>query len=252
MTGIYAYSSLRSWESLLINNNASNVFNLSASEIYSKNTSLKLTDIVIDDLDSENITVTLTLNNSAAGRLSMATTSAVTSSYYNVSPDIWIASGALDDVAGVTFTPASNFRGSFTTNTSISDGPPGPLLGSKDFTVILASTTGNDTLTGSGFSNDTVTYASATSLVTVSLLTTTQHNTVGPGLDTLTGVENLIGSAFNDNLIGNTTYNVLDGKDGNDTLKGWSGAGAMNGELGNDTYFVADVGDKVTERLRRY
>lgn len=176
----------------------------------------------------------------------------VTSSY-NASTGIWIASGALDDVntllAGVTFIPASNFSGSFTINTSISDGSSDPLLGSKDFTVMLASTLGNDTLTGSAFNNDTVTYASATSSVTISLLTTTQQNTVGAGLDTLIGVENLIGSAFNDNLTGNTTYNVLDGKGGNDTLRGWSGADTMIGGLGNDIYFVENVKDVVTEKL---
>lgn len=67
---------------------------------------------------------------------------------------------------------------------------------------LLVSTAGNDVLAGT-VSNDTVTYAFATAPVTVSLATTTQQNTLGAGLDTLTNINNLIGSNFNDTLTGN-------------------------------------------------
>ncbi|MEI2767244.1 MAG: FG-GAP-like repeat-containing protein [Nitrosomonas sp.] len=115
--------------------------------------------------------------------------------------------------------------------------------------LLLVSTAGNNTLTGTPSNNDTATYAAATKSVTVSLLVNTQQNTIGAGLDTLISIENLTGSAFNDRLTGNTLNNVLDGKAGNDTLRGWSGADTMIGGLGNDTYFVENAKDIVTEKL---
>ena len=98
---------------------------------------------------------------------------------------------------------------------------------------------GNDVLAG-GVGIDTVSYASATAGVTVSLVPTTQQNTVGAGLDTLNGFENITGSAFADSLTGSNGDNVLDGGAGNDTLIGG---------LGNDTYIVDAAGDVVTEAL---
>ena len=136
------------------------------------------------------------------------------------------------------------------------DGDFDSFAGNEDGTVsffinnsgeLLASTAGNDRLTGTSSNNDTVTYASATTSVNVSLNITTQQDTVGAGLDTLTSIENLVGGSFNDNLIGNTANNILRGGDGNDTLRGWSGADNMLGEGGDDTYFVENVGDIVRE-----
>ncbi|MXS77972.1 hypothetical protein ABF87_08365, partial [Nitrosomonas sp. JL21] len=99
--------------------------------------------------------------------------------------------------------------------------------------LLVASTAGNNVLTGTPAPNDTATYASAGSGVSVSLLITTQQNTVGAGLDTLTNIENLIGSKFNDDLTGDTKSNTLTGGAGNDTLRGWNGADIMNGGAGN-------------------
>ncbi|TXI18293.1 MAG: hypothetical protein E6Q62_07060 [Nitrosomonas sp.] len=113
--------------------------------------------------------------------------------------------------------------------------------------LLLANTLGNDILTGTPSSNDTLTYASATGPVTVSLNITTQQNTVNAGLDTIIQVENLIGSNFADNLTGNSANNILEGRGGNDTLTGWSGADTMIGGSGNDTYFVENSKDVVTE-----
>ncbi len=115
--------------------------------------------------------------------------------------------------------------------------------------LLVASTSQNDTLLGTLSDNDTATYATATSKVTVSLLTTIQQNTIGAGLDTLTSIENIIGSNYDDSLTGDSLINVLDGKSGNDILRGWSGTDTMIGGLGNDTYFVENAGDVVTEKL---
>ncbi len=251
MTGIYSYASISPWGDLYINNTAPNVTNLTLPENYTRNTPLNLKDIVISDADSASVTASLTLSNVAAGKLSTATSGAVTSSYNTVSGE-WKASGAIANVnallAGVVFTPAGNFSGAFSVNISVSDDAAPALVGSKDFTVMLVSTSGNTVLTGTSSGNNTITYALATAAVTVSLNITTQQNTLGAALDTITAVENLIGSSFADNLTGNSTYNILDGRAGNDVLRGWSGADTMIGGPGNDTMYVENTRDAVIEK----
>ena len=59
--------------------------------------------------------------------------------------------------------------------------------------------------------------------MTVSLAITAAQNTVGAGTDTLTTIENLTGSNFNDTLTGNTPANILNGGVGNDALAGGAG-----------------------------
>ena len=62
-------------------NDAPTATNLSAAETYTEDTPLNLIDIVVSDVDSANVTATLTLSNPAAGSLSTATSGAVTSTY---------------------------------------------------------------------------------------------------------------------------------------------------------------------------
>ena len=116
---------------------------------------------------------------------------------------------------------------------------------------LLVSKPGNDVLTGTPSNNDTVTYASATAPIAVSLAISVQQNTGGAGLDTLINIENLIGSGFNDNLIGNTKNNRLNGGVGNDTLDGGAGSDSMIGGLGNDSFVVNVAGDVITENLNQ-
>ena len=250
VTGTYDYAGSYPWENFFINNHAPNVANLTIAEAFTKDTPLNLTNIAITDPDSDAVTATLTLSDSAAGSLSTATSGTVTSTY-DPATGVWTANGALADVntllADLTFIPAAGFNGAFTINTSISDGVAEPLLGSKSFHPSLVSTPGNDILTGTSSSNDTVTYAFAPAPVTVSLNITTQQDTGGAGLDTLTDIENLIGSDFDDTLTGNAANNILNGGAGSDILRGWSGADTMIGGSGNDSYFAENVGDVVIE-----
>ncbi len=60
---------------------------------------------------------------------------------------------------------------------------------------------GSDTLDG-GAGNDTASYASATAGVELDLTQLEDQLTRGAGVDTLVSIENLIGSTFNDLLIG--------------------------------------------------
>ena len=101
---------------------------------------------------------------------------------------------------------------------------------------VLDGRAGNDTLNGE-LGRDTVTYASDAAAVTVNLATGTATDGTG-GTDTLTGIENVIGSAGNDTITGSFVGNTIDGGAGNDTMTGGNGA---------DTYYVRDAGDVVVE-----
>lgn len=102
---------------------------------------------------------------------------------------------------------------------------------------------GNDTLDGGdgddsldgGNGTDTATYASAGASVVVRLAVSAGQNTGGAGTDTLTAIENLVGSSFDDKLIGDASANGLTGGAGNDRLFGGPGDDTLNGGSDNDT-----------------
>jgi len=81
--------------------------------------------------------------------------------------------------------------------------------------------------------------------VTVNLATTAaQLISVFSGTDTLSGIENVIGSAlFNDTIDGNSAANNLNGLGGDDVIKGWSGNDTIFGGLGNDNLGGGDGDD---------
>ncbi len=99
---------------------------------------------------------------------------------------------------------------------------------------LLFSGIGNDLLDG-GTGIDTASYAHATAGVTVDLGLLTAQNTGGAGADTLTGIENLTGSNFNDTLTGDNNANIINGGLGSDTLIGGDGDDFLIGGLGNNT-----------------
>ncbi|MBJ2154272.1 peroxidase family protein [Variovorax sp. IB41] len=87
---------------------------------------------------------------------------------------------------------------------------------------VLTGNAGNNVLTGGGGS-DTANYATAAAAVTVSLAIAAAQATGGAGSDTLSSIENLVGSAFGDTLTASGTagtgvVNLLSGGAGNDTL----------------------------------
>lgn len=90
---------------------------------------------------------------------------------------------------------------------------------------------GNDSITG-GDGTDTVDYSAAGSAVSANLTT---GSATGEGTDTLSTIENLIGSAYGDTLTGNSSANTFTGNDGNDTIYGNGGADTLYGGSGVDT-----------------
>jgi VCBS repeat-containing protein len=107
---------------------------------------------------------------------------------------------------------------------------------------LLFSGQGNDIVDG-GTGVDTASYAHATAGVTVGLSLPGGQNTLGAGTDTLTGIENLIGSNFNDTLTGDNTNNTINGGLGNDILSGGGGDDLLIGGLGNNTLTGGAGGD---------
>ena len=105
---------------------------------------------------------------------------------------------------------------------------------------------GNDTLDGGDGDGDTASYVGASSGVTVSLAIAAAQNTIGAGVDTLIGIENLTGSALNDILTGDANANILDGGAGNDTLNGGAGDDNLLGGAGNDT-LMGGAGDDIMD-----
>ena len=110
----------------------------------------------------------------------------------------------------------------------------------------------DDTLDGAAGTN-TVSYNNVSAAVTVDLsINGAAQNTGGAGTDTLTGISNLTGSAFDDTLFGSTDTNILRGGGGNDTIlmnSATSGFPQPNnnelyGESGDDTlgYSISGIG----------
>lgn len=121
-------------------NDAPIATNLSAAETYTEDTPLNLTGIVVSDVDSANMTMTLTLSDAAAGSLNTGTAGAVTSTFAG---GIWSASGAISDVntllSGLTYTPSPNYNSNFTIATSVSDGTATPVTGLKNIAGIAVN-----------------------------------------------------------------------------------------------------------------
>jgi Ca2+-binding RTX toxin-like protein len=112
---------------------------------------------------------------------------------------------------------------------------------------VLDGGRGDDLING-GLGNDTASYASQfrfvlpgdpfTNGVRVDLRLTTVQDTLLGGMDELRGIENLVGSRYNDILIGNDKDNVLSGAGGFDVLAGGRGADTLFGGSGGPDYFL--------------
>jgi Ca2+-binding RTX toxin-like protein len=95
---------------------------------------------------------------------------------------------------------------------------------------VITPLAGNDTVDGgSGF--DTVIYTLAASAVTVNLVT---GSATGDGKDSLSNIEQVYGSAFNDWLIGGNPANGVGATDGIEAFRGGAGNDTIDGGGGFD------------------
>ncbi len=139
---------------------------------------------------------------------------------------------ALDGSGGTdTLTGIENAVGSSFSDTIIGGASANVLNGGAG-NDILTGGAGNDTLIG-GADVDTADYSASTASVIVNLDTGTATDGLG-GTDTLSGIENVIGTAFDDVLTGDAEANVLTGGAGNDVLAGGAGNDTLNGGIGID------------------
>lgn len=102
--------------------------------------------------------------------------------------------------------------------------------GNMNDTIVASA--GTDTYDG-GLGTDTVDYSTTTSAVTLDMGT---GKASGPGSHTLTSVENIVGTSFDDNITGDAGNNVITAGAGNDRVNGGGGDDTFIDGLGDDRY----------------
>ncbi len=112
-------------------------------------------------------------------------------------------------------------------------GAGGDTLDGGEGDDVLRGGAGTDLLIG-GSGIDTADYRAAAGAVTASLTTGQASNDGDGGTDGFSGIENLLGSAFDDALTGNGANNLLSGGAGDDVLNGLNGDDVLVGGAGVD------------------
>jgi Ca2+-binding RTX toxin-like protein len=107
-------------------------------------------------------------------------------------------------------------------------------LDGGDDNDLLEGGAGADSMDG-GLQTDTVTYAASAGAVTIDLNIALQSGGDAQG-DSLTEIENAIGSDQSDSLTGNAGVNDLQGGDGDDTIEGGAGADSISGGDGTGDF----------------
>src|SRR5215213_9571577 len=95
---------------------------------------------------------------------------------------------------------------------------------------------GDDTFDG-GLGTDAANFSSSLAAITASLA---DNTATGEGSDSLTGIENLVGSSRNDTLTGSDGNNTITGGGLGDSLTGLGGADTLNGGGGPDSVNTKD------------
>lgn len=151
--------------------------------------------------------------------------------------DLSLGSGSGGDAQGDTLDEVEGVIGSAGDDTIIGDNSDNVIIGGD----------GADTLIG-GAGTDHVSYILSASAVTVDLSLGTGSGGQAQG-DILDGFEGVIGSEFDDSIIGDAEANYIFGGQGNDTLEGGIGGDTLNGGAGIDTVSYQSSGSGVTVDL---
>jgi serralysin len=137
-----------------------------------------------------------------------------------------------DTATGDIFVSIENLFGSFFADVLYGDGNANILWGWFGDDILEGRGGADDFLGGDG--TDTVYYDLSSSGVTVDLRLGIGVGGDAQG-DTLVDIENLLGSSFDDTLIGDDKANVLVGEGANDILVGREGSDTLNGGANIDT-----------------
>ncbi len=105
----------------------------------------------------------------------------------------------------------------------------------------LAGQAGNDRLRG-GPGADTADFSSffSANLRVGVIVDLARGQAAGDGSDSLTAIENVVGSSFDDRISGARSPNTLAGSAGNDVLVGRGGADRLDGGPGRDVLYAWD------------
>ena len=161
----------------------------------------------------------------------------------------------------------NKITGNEAANVLIGYGGNDSLLGMGGDDVLWGSENGNDKLDGGagndlmhgdlggdlilgGAGNDTSDYQDSSEAVTIKLGALTGGYVVGAGGDAqgdrLQSVENILGSAYSDTLVGDKTANQLVGNNGADVLKGGGGDDLLQGGA-DDDILQGGAGDDIVD-----
>lgn len=133
----------------------------------------------------------------------------------------------------ISVTAVENLRGTVGADYITGDSGNNALYGMGGNDTFIA-TSGTDSYDG-GTGIDTLDFSSATGIININLFGGLINNGGFGNGGTVTGVENVIGTAFNDTIAGNNDANNLTGGSGDDTLHGLDGNDTLSGDAGNDT-----------------
>lgn len=190
-----------------------------------------------------------------------ADTASYSSSTAAVRVNLTTGKGAGGDAQGDTFISVEHLTGSAYADNLVGDDRSHNILNGNAGDDNLYGLAGNDTLRGGdgddrltggtgadrldgGAGTDLASYSDSTKGVNVNLTTGVGRSGDAEG-DTLTNIENLYGSQFNDVLAGDKNDNVISGYDGNDHLYGYAGNDTLRGGAGNDMLFGGRGNDKL-------
>ncbi|WP_336511949.1 calcium-binding protein, partial [Sphingomonas arenae] len=107
---------------------------------------------------------------------------------------------------------------------------------------------GNDQIDGGG-GFDLISYAQAGAGVVIAVDRAGPQNTGGAGIDTLTNIEDVIGSEFADQITGSNLGNFLYGLAGADVIVGGGGIDTLDGGDGGDIYLMASTDDHMAGEI---
>ena len=189
-----------------------------ASQVGSHSLKLKVTDDATTPLSATSSAFTLTLGKTITGDSDVTT--AESTAY-------------ADHITGTS--GADTLRGGAGNDTINGGGGNDMLIGGA----------GGDILNG-GDGTDTVSYAGSAAAVTVTVNGSASGGDAAG--DTLSNIENIIGSAHNDTLTGDGSVNILTGGAGDDTLTGGGGADTFHLEMRNGTDTISSF-EEGTDKL---